>query len=104
MTFPVENLPDCIVSCVSHLYKLLVSKCRENTFQMRFIVKEKYRGMFEIQKSRDKTSSREIGLDIRTHVCKSQSWTGPDRLTPFYITPGMIIVKPVIRLSGCVII
>ena len=30
--------------------------------------KEKYRGMFEIQKSRYKTSSREIGLDIRTHA------------------------------------
>ena len=30
--------------------------------------KEKYRGMFEIQKSGDKTSSREIGLDIRTHA------------------------------------
>ena len=29
--------------------------------------KEKYRGMFEIQKSGDKTSSGEIGLDIRTH-------------------------------------
>ena len=33
--------------------------------------KEKYRGMFEIQKSGDKTSSGEIGLDIRTH-------TGPE--------------------------
>ena len=31
-------------------------------------VKEKYRGMFEIQKSGDKTSSGEIGLDIRTHA------------------------------------
>ena len=30
--------------------------------------KEKYRGMFEIQKSGDKTSSGEIGLDIITHV------------------------------------
>ena len=29
--------------------------------------KEKYRGMFEMQKSGDKTSSGEIGLDIRTH-------------------------------------
>ena len=29
--------------------------------------KEKYRGMFEIQKSGDKTSTGEIGLDIRTH-------------------------------------
>ena len=30
--------------------------------------KEKYRGVFEIQKSGDKTRSGEIGLDIRTHA------------------------------------
>ena len=30
--------------------------------------KQKYRGVFEIQKSGDKTSSGEIGLDIRTHA------------------------------------
>ena len=30
--------------------------------------KEKYRGVFEIQRTGDKTSSGEIGLDIRTHV------------------------------------
>ena len=30
--------------------------------------KEKYRGMFEIQKSGDKTSSGEIDLDNRTHA------------------------------------
>ena len=29
---------------------------------------EKYRGMFETQKSGNKTSSGEIGLDIRTHA------------------------------------
>ena len=29
--------------------------------------KEKYRGMFETQTSGNKTSSGEIGLDIRTH-------------------------------------
>ena len=28
--------------------------------------KQKYRGMFETQKSRNKTSSRDIGLNIRT--------------------------------------
>ena len=33
-----------------------------------FKAKEKYRGMFEIQKSGNKTSSGEIGLDIRTHA------------------------------------
>ena len=31
-------------------------------------VKEKYLGVFEIRKSGDKTSSGEIGLDIRTHA------------------------------------
>ena len=31
------------------------------------MTKEKYRGMFEFQKSGDKTRSGEIGLDIRTH-------------------------------------
>ena len=35
---------------------------------MRIEAKEKYRGMFETQKSRNKTSSGEIGLDIRTHA------------------------------------
>ena len=30
--------------------------------------KEKYRGMFEIQKSGDKTSLGEIGLDITIHA------------------------------------
>ena len=30
--------------------------------------KEKYRGMFETQKSGNKTSSGEIGLDIKTHI------------------------------------
>ena len=30
--------------------------------------KEKYRGVFEIQRSGDKTSSGEIGLDIRTRA------------------------------------
>ena len=30
--------------------------------------KEKYRGVFEIQRSGDKTSPGEIGLDIRTHA------------------------------------
>ena len=30
--------------------------------------KEKYRGVFEIQRSGDKTSSGKIGLDIRTHA------------------------------------
>ena len=36
--------------------------------QIIYKAKEKYRGMFEIQKSGDKTSPGEIGLDIRTHA------------------------------------
>ena len=35
---------------------------------MRIEAKEKYQGMFETQKSRNKTSSGEIGLDIRTNA------------------------------------
>ena len=30
--------------------------------------KEKYRGMFETQKTGNKTSPGEIGIDIRTHA------------------------------------
>ena len=33
-----------------------------------FKAKEKYRGIFEIQMSGDKTSSGEMGPDIRTHA------------------------------------
>ena len=40
--------------------------------------KEKYRGMFEIQKSGDKTSSGEIGHDIRTHASPK---VGQDRVS-----------------------
>ena len=32
------------------------------------MAKEKYRGVFEIQRSGDETSSGEIGFDIRTHA------------------------------------
>ena len=46
---------------------------RESSINSKLILKnmkgkEKYRGMFEIQKSGDKTSSGEIGLNIRTHA------------------------------------
>ena len=37
-------------------------------FRSLYEAKEKYRGMLEIQKSGDKTSSVEICLDIRTHA------------------------------------
>ena len=40
----------------------------QNTPRQRHKAKEKYRGVFEIQKSGDKTSSGEIGLYIRTHA------------------------------------
>ena len=45
-------------------------------FSTLYTAKEKYRGMFEIQKSGDKTSSGEIGLDIRTHA-SPKTGTGP---------------------------
>ena len=35
---------------------------------IRYKAKQKYRGMFETQKSGNKTCSGEIGLDIRTHA------------------------------------
>ena len=38
------------------------------TFTICLKQKRKYRGMFEIQKSGDKISSGEIGLDIRAHA------------------------------------
>ena len=40
--------------------------------------KEKYRGMFETLKSGNKTSSGEIGLDIRTHTSPK---VGQDQLS-----------------------
>ena len=46
-------------------YKKVGKNLNERFFRE---AKEKYRGMFEIQKSGDKTSSGEIGLDIRTHA------------------------------------
>ena len=42
----------CVIFCIFYAYKW---------------EKENYCGMFEIQKSGDKTSSGEFGLDIRTH-------------------------------------
>ena len=45
-------------------------KCSIETTRnsVKFKAKEKYRVVFKIQKSGDKTSSGEIGLDIRTHA------------------------------------
>ena len=44
--------------------------------------KEKYRGVFEIQKSGDKTSSVEIGLDIRTHASPK---VGQDQVSGYHV-------------------
>ena len=44
------------------------NKTNEYRWHFRSKAKEKYRGVFEIQRSGDKTSSGEIGLDIRTHA------------------------------------
>ena len=46
--------------------------------------KEKYWGVFEIQKSGDKTSSGEIGLDIRTHASPK---VGQDQVSGWVSVP-----------------
>ena len=48
--------------------------------------KEKYRGMFEIQKSGDKTSPGEIGLDIKTHASPK---VGQDQMSGGVTSVGM---------------
>ena len=60
--------------------------------------KEKYRGVFEIQKSGDKTSSGEIGLDIRTRASPK---VGQDQVSGgvsvpcWHATPvAYILLKP----------
>ena len=50
--------------CLSISYKTFLTALKFHHYK----AKEKYRGMFEVQKSGDKTSSGEIGLDIRTHA------------------------------------
>ena len=45
-----------------------LGKKSNSVIRSRLEAKEKYRGMFEIQRSGDKTSSGKIGLDIRTHA------------------------------------
>ena len=51
----------CTLSCQYKGY-------RQTDIRPCWKAKEKYRGVFEIQKSGDKTSLGEIGLDIRTHA------------------------------------
>ena len=64
----VEHIPDI------YPRELQLNKANTSDKETSFMdlnikgAKEKYRGVFEIQKSGDKTSSGEIGLDIRTHA------------------------------------
>ena len=57
--------------------------------------KEKYRGVFEIQRSGDKTSSGEIGLDIRTHASPK---VGQDQVKS--ILDGSLYLGPFLK-SDC---
>ena len=61
----------CHIFLVNNFISVDLSSCEEQ-----HEAKEKYREMFETQKSDNKTSSREIGLDIRT--CKSQRARCPE--------------------------
>ena len=62
--------PQRLLSQSATLYEKSVQVCRRTKHKIEspLKAKEKYRGVFEIQKSGDKTSSGEIGLDIRTHA------------------------------------
>ena len=54
--------------CTGHSLQGIVSSDRYSTSFIQNWAKEKYRRMFQIQKSGDKTSSGEIGLDTGTHA------------------------------------
>ena len=47
---------------------MIFKMARRYWIQFFFKAKQKYRGLFETQKSVNKTSSGDIGLDIRTHA------------------------------------
>ena len=49
------------------IYKIYHRNSGKGIFKS-FEAKEKYRGVFEIQRSGDKTSSGKIGFNIRTHA------------------------------------
>ena len=53
---------------ITHIINIKDTARATLNLQFLYKAKEKYRGMFEIQKSDDKTTSGEIGLDIRTHA------------------------------------
>ena len=64
--FKVMSLVD--TCCYLHIYGRLWWTIFQQNVHDWNKAKEKYRGVFEIQRSGDKTSSGEIGLDIRTHA------------------------------------
>ena len=49
-------------------HTLVALPVKDKDRSLAYTAKQKYRGMFETQKSGNKTSSGEIGLDIRTHA------------------------------------
>ena len=60
----VTFIPAFMTNAMTYDFLSLISHGLVVTFQ----AKEKYRGIFEIQKSGDKTSLGKIGLDIRTYA------------------------------------
>ena len=62
------SIDDTIISMASQFAVRIILICKNKVILKPYEAKEKYRGVFEIQKSGDKTSSGEIGLDIRTHA------------------------------------
>ena len=75
-------------------YKNGISKeIHLNSYQ----AKEKYRWMFEIQKSGDKTSSGEIDLDIRTHASPKKGQdqvSGGVSVLCWHAAPAYVLWKP----------
>ena len=53
---------------VAHLANMCINATTFRRLWRNKDAKEKYRGVFEVQRSGDKTSSGEMGLDIRTRA------------------------------------
>ena len=81
--FPADSQQTIIISrktdvsrgtgmCLNIIYKLYCGYKYTRPYMLNRTwgskAKEKYRGVFEIQRPGDKTSPGEIGLDIRTHA------------------------------------
>ena len=67
----------CVILCMTEISSTVSGNNIQSKITPKIKTKEqkqKYRGMFETQKSGNKTSSGDIGLN----TCKSQSGTGPD--------------------------